>query len=300
MADVSFNEKALSRVLQDIYTITGIRMSIFEPPMRFSLLSPNLNYHNVVAYPNEMPQCFCRTIRKSKIIDEICMDCDDAAVQVVLETKKTYVYKCRMGFTEVMIPVLVNGEVVAIFIFGQLRTNSFSPDFNQLYDRVVSLDTEHLGDLSKEDLKAEFNNTYIVSEERIVALCRIIERFLPVFVQNNLISMMKTELQAEIAYYVQHNLDKYIKLSDVTEALNISQAHLCRIMKRDFGKSFTEYVNDLKIEKAKEYMEATNFSVAEISAKLGFDDSNYFSRLFKKKTGENTTEYKKRIKNIKK
>ena len=111
---------------------------------------------------------------------------------------------------------------------------------------------------------------------------------------------MKTGLQVEIAYYIQRNMDKYIKISDVTEALNISQAHLCRIMKRDFGKSFTEYVNDLKIEKAKELLVTTNFSVSEISSKLGFEDSNYFSRLFKKKTGENTTSYRKRERKNKK
>jgi len=300
MSEVSFNEKALSRVLQDIYTITGIRVSVFEPPMRLSLLSPNLNYHNVVAYPHEMPQCFCRTIRKSKVIDELCMNCDDAAVDVVLRTKKTYVYKCHLGFTEVMIPVLVNGEVVAIFIFGQLRTNGFLPDFAQLYDRVVNLDDAYVIELDKEDLKAEFDSIHIMSEDQIAALCRIIERFLPVFVQNNLISMMKTELQAEIAYYVQRNINKYIKISDVTEALNISQAHLCRIMKRDFGKSFTEYVNDLKIERAKELLETTDLSVSEIATMLGFEDSNYFSRLFKKLTGENTTSYRKKLKKNKK
>jgi len=59
------------------------------------------------------------------------------------------------------------------------------------------------------------------------------------------------------------------KISDVTEALNISQAHLCRIMKRDFGKSFTKYVNDLKIERAKELLVSTEFSVSEISTRLG-------------------------------
>jgi len=111
---------------------------------------------------------------------------------------------------------------------------------------------------------------------------------------------MKTELQAEIAYYVQRNINKYIKISDVTEALNISQAHLCRIMKRDFGKSFTEYVNDLKIERAKELLETTDLSVSEIATMLGFEDSNYFSRLFKKLTGENTTSYRKKLKKNKK
>ncbi len=300
MSEVSFNEKALSRILQDIYAVTGIRVSVFEPPMKLSLFNPGMNYHNYVAYPHEMPHCFCRSIRKSKIIDELCMDCDDDAVKVVLETKKTYIYRCHIGFYEALIPVLINGEVVAVFIFGQLKTSSDSPEFEQIFDRVVNLDEDHFNNVDKKELKQDFYNMKVMNAEAIEALCRIVERFMPVMVQNNLISTMKTGIQVEIAYYIQRNMDKYIKISDVTEALNISQAHLCRIMKRDFGKSFTEYVNDLKVDKAKELLATTNFSVSEISSKLGFEDSNYFSRLFKKKTGENTTAYRKRErKNIK-
>ena len=57
--------------------------------------------------------------------------------------------------------------------------------------------------------------------------------------------------------------------------------------------SFTEYINDVKIKKAMEFLQGTSYSVSEIAQGLGFDDSNYFSRLFKKITGETAINYRK-------
>jgi two-component system response regulator YesN len=57
----------------------------------------------------------------------------------------------------------------------------------------------------------------------------------------------------------------------------------------------TEYRTQMKIERAKDLMERGEYSVAELSDVLGFNDPSYFWRVFKKVTGMNPTDYQKLI-----
>ncbi len=294
MSNVTFNEKALSRLFQDIYMVTGIRVSVFEPPIRYSINNSTLHFFNNISYPQDMPPCFCRSVRKCRKVDELCFHCDEDAIHIVETTKKPYIYTCHFGFKEALIPVFINGNVVAMCFIGQLKNSIGFPDFSRICDKIVQLDPDFFEMNNREELEAEFNSMRIMSDDSIQALCSLIERILPYCVDRGMISISKSTLHTELVYYVQKNIDKHIKLSDVTEALNISQAHLCRLVKQEFGMSFTEYVNDIKIKKAQTLLAETDYSVAEIAQGLGFEDSNYFSRLFKKLTGENARSYRKK------
>lgn len=298
MASVTFNAKDLTRILQDIYMVTGIRVSIFEPPIRVSLYNSTLNFHNFVAYPNDMPQCFCRSVRQSRYVDDLCLICDEKAVDIVTQTGKPYIYKCHFGFMEVLIPIIINGTVAAICFLGQIRSDNNERSFDRICDKIKNIDQDFYESLNFEKLREQYESMKVMTTESVESLCRLIDSFVPVFVQSGLVSTMKSNIKSEFVYYVHKNINKHIKLSDATEALNISQAHLCRIVKQEFGMSFTEYINDVKIKKAKEFLSGTSYSVSEIAQGLGFDDSNYFSRLFKKITGETAINYRKKHKNV--
>lgn len=297
MSSVLFNEKKLVRVLKDLYLVTGIRISVFEPPIRCSLYDSSLNYENSVSYPREMPHCFCRTVRNCGKIDENCLICDENAVNIVIRTKKTYIYRCHLGFSEVLIPIVINENVEALCFFGQIKGFASGIDFLKMFNKISHIDFDFFGETEKNELEKEFLSMKTMTDDSAEALSRLIEDLIPGWVQSGIISTAKNNLKSEFTYYVQKNLNRHIKLSEVTEALNISQAHLCRIVKQEFGMSFTEYINNIKIKKACEYLANTDFSVSEISRRLGFEDSNYFSRLFKKLIGENAISYRNKQKN---
>lgn len=95
------------------------------------------------------------------------------------------------------------------------------------------------------------------------------------------------------AYVLQHYCEK-ITLSQVADALNISQGHLSSTFKKQTGKNFSDYVNEIKVEKAKELIETHQYMMYEISDRLGFDTQYYFSTVFKKMTGYTPKEYESR------
>ena len=61
----------------------------------------------------------------------------------------------------------------------------------------------------------------------------------------------------------------------------------------DISKLLTNYVNHIRIEKAKDMLMNTNRKASEISASVGYDNTNYFYRIFKKITGVSPTMYRK-------
>jgi two-component system response regulator YesN len=61
---------------------------------------------------------------------------------------------------------------------------------------------------------------------------------------------------------------------------------------RELNKNFVEYINEVRIEKAKELLRDVRYKTYEIADRVGIQDARYFSRLFKKHTGMTPTEYR--------
>lgn len=102
----------------------------------------------------------------------------------------------------------------------------------------------------------------------------------------------KLDKNIELAqkYVLEHYQEK-ITLGQVADALNISQGHLSSSFKKHTGMKFSDYVTEVKIEKAKELIETYQYMMYEISDMLGFDTQYYFSTVFKKITGYTPKEY---------
>ncbi len=92
--------------------------------------------------------------------------------------------------------------------------------------------------------------------------------------------------------YIQNNYSKDISLDDVSRTVNISPYYFSKIFKEGTGEGFVEYLTGIRIEKAKELLTTTEYSMKEICSMVGYADPNYFSRTFKKNAGVTPTEYK--------
>ncbi|MGG1552933.1 response regulator transcription factor [Paenibacillus ferrarius] len=89
----------------------------------------------------------------------------------------------------------------------------------------------------------------------------------------------------ECQRFVQNHLDTKISLEDAAEHLHLHPSYLSRLFKRETGEGFIEYVTRMKMEKARELLEITDKSVEQIADMLGYENKNYFGKLFKAHTG---------------
>ena len=86
-----------------------------------------------------------------------------------------------------------------------------------------------------------------------------------------------------------------ISLQDVAGTMNYSEAYFCKIFKQCFDKSFLVYLTDYRVEKAKTLLADVMINIKDVSAEVGYRDSNYFARVFKRSTGITPTEYRYRV-----
>ncbi len=98
--------------------------------------------------------------------------------------------------------------------------------------------------------------------------------------------------------YIEENYMEKLKLSDVADQVYVSQWHLSKILNRHVEKSFSDILNHVRIEKAKELLREPSLRIGDIAEKVGFLDMAHFSRVFKKQTGVSANEYRNQMKKI--
>lgn len=93
--------------------------------------------------------------------------------------------------------------------------------------------------------------------------------------------------------YMEKNIHHKMTNSELAERVGLHPNYLIRLFKQTFGFAPIEYLNRLRIEKAKEMIDMSDEPIKEISAALGFSTQYYFSNVFKKQMGQSPTDYRK-------
>lgn len=95
-----------------------------------------------------------------------------------------------------------------------------------------------------------------------------------------------------IVRYVGENYKNHISLEKIAEVVCLNPVYLSHLFKKMKKVNFSEYLNDVRIKKAEELLKSTTLRISEISEHVGYNDTKYFSSLFKKKTGMSPNEYR--------
>lgn len=98
-------------------------------------------------------------------------------------------------------------------------------------------------------------------------------------------------------HYIHENYCTEITLERAADTIFMNAAYFSVLFKKETGKSFVSYVNDLRMKQAKQLMLAGKFKVAEIAHMTGFNDVGYFNRVFKKYYGRCPKEYQSALRN---
>ena len=92
--------------------------------------------------------------------------------------------------------------------------------------------------------------------------------------------------------YLHKNFHKNLSLSDISSNIGYSDSYLSHLFSTEMGLTIIEYLNKIRIEYSKELLNSTNYKIYEISSKVGFQNSEHFSRCFKKLEGISPKQYK--------
>lgn len=170
-------------------------------------------------------------------------------------------------FQNILIEIFYNISIIAASL--KVDTNTLFNHSENLFLTIVSLET-------MDELSEWIKN--------------IIGKIITCISANN--ADMNPFLQ-KIIHYIESNYWQDISLKTISATFNINTAYLGQLFKAETGDMFTNYLNRIRIEKAKELLKETKLSAKEIALKIGYSNPNYFYSIFKKLTGDYPTKFKR-------
>ena len=106
---------------------------------------------------------------------------------------------------------------------------------------------------------------------------------------------MENHMVKQLMNQIDDNVYKRITVNDICDTMNYSHGYLAKIFKANVSMSISEYITFAKIKEAKKPIRQGEFTFAQISDMLQFDNQHYFSRVFKKVTNFTPSQYKNSV-----
>ncbi len=126
-------------------------------------------------------------------------------------------------------------------------------------------------------------------------LIRMMQTQNMIAVDNNFQKESTANPLAFIVQYIKENINEKIQISELSDKACMSKASFFRAFKKELGVSPLEYILKEKLNRAKELLANPNIKVTAISYELGFNDLNYFVRLFRQKEGITPRQYQSKF-----
>lgn len=266
-------KEKLQKVLQAFYTLTKVRIAVFD------------EWQNELASYPPYSCAFCQALRTDKDMDERCRLSDKNAFSVVERTQKPYAYSCHMGLRENLYPILDNNRKVGFLMIGQ-----FLRDLD--VDAVKKSIDGYAGDQNV--LYQELDNLQILDETLTDAIAAIMTICAEYLCFSKTIQPKETSFEEKLDRYISQHLHETISVQNLAEYFNVSRTTLYQATKTAFGMGVTEYVNYKKIQIAKEWIRL-QIPTNVILERLYISDANYFYRMFKQYAGMSVRAYKKSL-----
>ncbi|MBP3965456.1 response regulator [Paenibacillus lignilyticus] len=132
-------------------------------------------------------------------------------------------------------------------------------------------------------------------QSREAALRYLLQTTSAIYARRKSIQHERThQLIARLHQYIRGNLAGDLSLTSLSEIVYLNPAYLSVLYKQQTGTNLSEYIAELRLEKAKELLTATPLKIHEIADKVGFETSGYFIRFFKKRIQLTPQEYRAR------
>ncbi|MCQ2540516.1 MAG: AraC family transcriptional regulator [Acetatifactor sp.] len=141
------------------------------------------------------------------------------------------------------------------------------------------------------------NNSYVCDMELNSRLSYLIEHLMQETVVQGQLQVSEVPTKRKDLQLAKEFIDSHyaetVSLETVAEKLYINKSYLAKIFKDKYGTTVNHYIQQVRINKAKEYLRFSDKTMEEIGIVCGMPDSNYFSRVFKKVEGCTPSEYRK-------
>jgi YesN/AraC family two-component response regulator len=247
---------------------------------------------------------YCNTVKLTPKGMKMCLKCKSLSIKKALLCKETYVGQCYYGVTEIVKPVFLNDKPLCIIYLGNLLLQE---QYNEILDRILKI--SKFSGVKAELLNNAINTLDLVNRKQVEEYKEITDIIShQILLSANEAKRAKVKGSLSPAYRSSKNwviesiqnhimiyFDRELKLSQFADMYFLNPQYLCRLFKKETGTNFSDYVNLIRIEKAKKLLELTKEPILNIAMQVGFNHVSYFNRIFKQLVGVCPSEYRQKV-----
>ena len=265
----SFDITKLNSLLKDFYNLTKIRITVFDD-----------KFHELTAYPKELAD-FCQLVRTDDAGATKCHLSDKNACAMAAKCRTPYTYRCHIGLTESIAPLVLGNIVIGYLFFGHV----FSYETHEEgWEKIQKFCSELKVD--QNILKEACYQLPVITEDFISSSSHILHAVASFLCLDRMVTLRQQELPVQIDEYIQAHYTENISAMDLAKEFQIGKTQLYEIAKQNYGSGIAEHIRNLRIEKAKVLLlDQSGLSLAEVASECGFQDYNYFIVVFKRVVG---------------
>ena len=244
-------------------------------------------------------ECFCKQLPNAPQ-----SDLTEPFMQTISntdQTKEQFVYRCPFQLANIVTPVLMNEQPIALLIIGpilnsdpvELISNFALPSgpysFEELSRLKTQLEMLPKGDDEYLSAVSEMVRLLLESDQiRRSTTARERQRSSLKELDSSCVSTINIALE-----YINNNYTSEISLTTVAESAYIHPTHLSKLFSKQLKIRFRDYINQLRINEAKKLLLESSKLIADISSEVGFSDQSYFDKVFKQFEGLTPKQYRK-------
>jgi AraC-like DNA-binding protein len=271
---MSFAEiEKISNVMNSIRDLTGVEVYWKDPS---GIPPPGIPLRQSI-------HCceFCVAVQKKP---ETLVKCKTNDVQLLTEKAKgikhPFLNTCHAGATELIVPIFDGESYYGSFIFGPAKMADATCAYNLL--------------------SRKFNALPVYDEKLFNAVQAILEYLTADIVKyhqllkKSSLSMVNNEKIRKIQYFIMMHYNRKITAADAAGNLGLSISRFLHLFKEKTGKTFTAYLNQIRMENAIRMLLDTDYKIIYIAYEVSFDKESYFCSQFKKHTGMTPSQYRQK------
>lgn len=103
----------------------------------------------------------------------------------------------------------------------------------------------------------------------------------------------RIDIMKSVLTHIRSNFSNKITINDLASIAGMNEQYFCRFFKKNIGKTVTEYLNDVRINRASELLTETSDRIIDIAGRCGYDNLGYFIKRFQQSKGMSPSEYRK-------
>ncbi|MDE6550568.1 MAG: PocR ligand-binding domain-containing protein [Clostridia bacterium] len=240
---------------------------------------------------------FCKAVRSNPSLAGLCEMCDSRGGLEAARRKSPYIYRCHMNLIDFAVPVVYDGIYLGAIMCGQICPQGSDWQLESVVDSRSDIDSieggrqmySQLATVSRAELES------IVDMISYICNYRIASALDGKIVTPN-IRIDRNLLAVEPAIrFIEQNYSSQIRQEDMAALCKVSAGYFSKLFVKATGKSFSAYVNYVRISHAKRLLNSCAKSVSAVAYECGFCDPGYFIKVFSRLEGMTPEKYRNSV-----